>query len=398
MRRSFAALVAANAVSSLGNVVAVVALPWFVLETTGSPARAGLVAFATTVPLAVGSLLGGSLVDRIGVRRASVVADVGAAVAIGAIPALHLVGELSFAALVVCAFAAGALESPGRVARRAMLPDLARRAGLPLERANSIATTSEHVGYVAGAPTAGALIAAAGAPAALWVDAASFGVSAVLVAALVPSLRPALERAPLRDGVRFVLATPLLRAFFVIWTAGGFLIGPLAGVLLPVYAQQELGGAGALAACVAAYGAGGLAGTVLFGIAGPRLPRRRLYVGMWLLYPALSFALLPLPPLLPAVAALGAIGILAGAYDPFEATIHQELMPPDLRARGFALLTAAEMTAIPFAMLLNGLLIEAAGLRAAFALFAFGNAALAVYALANAPARELYATSSAQSP
>jgi MFS family permease len=397
-RRGFAALVVANAASNLGNVVAVVALPWFVLETTGSAARAGLVAFATTVPLAVGAVLGGSFVDRIGVRRASVLADLGAGVAIASIPTLHLLDALSFPALLGCAFAAGACESPGRAARRAMLPDLAARAGMPLERANSIATTSEHLGYVAGAPVAGVLIATAGAPGALWVDAASFGLSAGVVGLAVPSLRPALERAPLLEGARFVLATPLLRTFFGIWTVGAFLIGPLAAVVLPVYAREELGGAAELAACVTAYGAGGLAGTLAFGVAGARFPRRAVYVGTWLVYPTLSLLLLPLPPLVPALVVLAAIGFVVGAYDPFEATIHQELIPPELRARAFALLTAAEMTALPVSLLANGILIDAVGLGAAVALFALGNVVLAAYALANAAARDLYATSSAQSP
>lgn len=64
------ALVAANAVSHLGNVFAVVA-------------------FATTLPLALGAVVGGPIVDRIGTRRASVVTDVGSAAAIALIPLLH---------------------------------------------------------------------------------------------------------------------------------------------------------------------------------------------------------------------------------------------------------------------------------------------------------------------
>ena len=71
-------LVAANAISQLGNVVAVVALPWFVLETTGSAARTGITAFAATVPLALGALFAGPVVDRLGARPASVLADLGA--------------------------------------------------------------------------------------------------------------------------------------------------------------------------------------------------------------------------------------------------------------------------------------------------------------------------------
>src|SRR5829696_10566408 len=100
------ALAAANAASQLGNVVAVVALPWFVLLTTGSPARTGLTAFATTLPLAFGALVGGPVVDWIGIRRASILSDLGAGAAIAAIPALHAAGSLTFPLLLTLAFAA----------------------------------------------------------------------------------------------------------------------------------------------------------------------------------------------------------------------------------------------------------------------------------------------------
>jgi MFS family permease len=383
------ALVAANTASQLGNVVAVVALPWFVLVTTDSPARAGIVAFAATLPLAVGAIVGAPVVDRIGVRRASVLADLGAGAAIAGIPLLHTLGSLAFWHVVALAFAAAVFEAPGRAARRAMLPDAAERAEVALERANSISTTSEHTGYVVGAPLAGVLIASVGAPGALWIDAASFVVSALIVAGAVPSLRSAIGPTRLLDGLRYVVETPVLRTFFVIWTVGGFLIGPLASVLLPVYARQELGGAGSLAACIAAYGLGGLVGSLAYGLMSARLPRRPFFVAMWILYPALSLVLVGLPQLVVVLPLLLAVGLVTGAYDPFEVTIHQRLVPPDLRARAFAILLAAEMVVVPPSMLLYGFLIEEAGLRAALLLFGLGNVALGAYAILNRPARDL---------
>ncbi len=390
MRRSgLLALVFANAVSQLGNVVAVVALPWFVLTTTGSAARTGLTAFATTVPLAVGAIAAGSVVDRLGLRRTSVAADLGAAVAISGVPLLYAFDVLEFWHVLVLAFTAGAFEAPGRAARRAMLPALAERASVPLERANSISTTSEHIGYVVGAPLAGVLIGTLGAASALWADSATFVLSAVTIAARVPAMRAAREPTPLLEGLRFVLRTPLLRTFFALWTVGGFLIAPLAPVVLPVYADTELGGAGAFAACVTAYGIGGLAGTTGFGVVGVRLHRRRFYRAMWIAYPALSLTLVAIPPLAVLLVVLFGIGVLTGLYDPFESTIHQELIPPELRARAFAILLAAEMIVVPPSMLLNGLLLEELGLRSALVLFGVGNAVLGAFALANRPAREL---------
>lgn len=386
------ALVAANTVSQLGNVVAVVALPWFVLVTTDSPARAGVVAFAATLPLAAGAIVGAPVVDRIGVRRASVLADLGAGAAIAFIPLLHALGALTFWFTVALAFAAAVCEAPGRAARRAMLPDLADRAGVTLERANAVSTTSEHTGYVVGAPLAGLLIALVGAPGALWLDAASFALSAAIVAGFVPSVRPAVGRTRLLDGLRYVLETPLLRTFFTIWSVGGFLIAPLAPVLLPVYARNELGGAGSLAACVAAYGLGGLLGAVAYGLVGVRVAPRAFFVAVWLLYPALSLVLVALPPLELLLPLLLAVGVVTGAYDPFEVTVHQRLVPPELRARAFAILLAAEMMVVPPAMLLYGFVIEEAGLRAALLLFGLGNVGLGLFAIANRPARGLGGT------
>ena len=383
------ALVAANAVSHMGNVVAVIALPWFVLTTTGSAARAGVVAFATTLPLALGAVVGGPIVDRIGTRRASFVADVGSAAAIALIPLLHAIGVLAFWHLVALAFAAGTFEAPGRAARRAMLPDLAQRGEISLERANSIATTSEHTGYVLGAPLAGVLIATVGAPNALWLDAGSFVISAALVALAVPTVRGAVGRTRMLDGVRYVLSTPLLRTFFVIWTVGAFLIAPLVAIILPVYARAELGGAGSLAAAVTAYGVGGLVGTLAFFALGPSLPRRRFFVGTWIVYAGLSLVLLATPPLTLLLPLLLAIGVLTGAYDPFEATVHQELIPPDLRARAFAILLAVEMMVVPLSMLLYGFVLDSAGLQAGLVLVAGGNGLHAAYAVGNRPARRL---------
>src|SRR5690348_15936824 len=104
-RAELLCLIAANAISQLGNVIAVVALPWFVLETTGSAALTGLTAFCTTVPLALGAVVAGPLVDLLGARRASILSDLGAAVVIAGIPLLHGVELLRFWVVLVLAFA-----------------------------------------------------------------------------------------------------------------------------------------------------------------------------------------------------------------------------------------------------------------------------------------------------
>lgn len=82
------ALLAANAVSLVGSGLTAVALPWFVLQTTGSAARTGLVAAAAVLPAFAAGVFGGALVDRLGFRRVAVAAQL-VGVALLFVPALR---------------------------------------------------------------------------------------------------------------------------------------------------------------------------------------------------------------------------------------------------------------------------------------------------------------------
>jgi MFS family permease len=73
-RRPVYALLTAEGISQVGNMMTIVAGPWFVLQTTGSAAKTGLVGAAFALGLLV-PILGGPLVDRLGFRRGSVLAD-----------------------------------------------------------------------------------------------------------------------------------------------------------------------------------------------------------------------------------------------------------------------------------------------------------------------------------
>jgi MFS family permease len=392
--RTLYGLLAANAISLLGNVVAAVAVPWFVLTTTGSPARTGIAAFFTTVPLALGALFGGAVADRLGAKRASVVGDLLGGASIAGIPLLHAAGALEFWHLLALGFLGSLFDAPSQAARQALIPELARRASMPLERANSLYKGTEHVGYVLGAPAAGLLVATAGAPNALWVDAGSFIVAALLVAGSLPA-NVVVAQGPrpyfrdVLDGLSFVAREPLVRALLVLPMVGNFFISPLAPVVLPVYARQELAGAGAFGALLGAYGAGGLLGVALFGLLGTRVRRRTVYVALAVAYPAFSVALVAMPPLAPTLAVLLLVGVVAGAGVPLFHTVRQERTPAALRARVFATVAAAEAMAIPPALLVAGYVVEELGLRAALLVFAAGNTAYAILKLALPAAKRL---------
>lgn len=197
------AVLSANSISTAGTSLTLIGVPWFVLETTGSAGRAGVVAFCATLPIVVSALIGGPVIDRIGRRRVSVASDLVCGVAVAAIPLLHYADSLEFWMLCALMAVSGLLHTPGNTARYVLVPDLAEHAGTTLARAASLFDAVSRGARMVGAALAGVLIALVGAETVLLLDAATFLTSALLIAVGVrgyarPS--PARPRRPSRCG------------------------------------------------------------------------------------------------------------------------------------------------------------------------------------------------------
>src|SRR5512137_2600386 len=95
------ALLTANAISMTGHVLAVIAIPWFVLQTTGSATQTGITGFFSILPVVVAGLFGGALVDRLGYKRTSVIADLASGITVALIPILFFTVGLQFWQLMV---------------------------------------------------------------------------------------------------------------------------------------------------------------------------------------------------------------------------------------------------------------------------------------------------------
>src|SRR5947207_14285283 len=97
--RTLSAVVAARFVSLTGTNMTTVALPWFVLATTGSTTKMGLVLSCQTLPAFALGIPGGSVVAMLGARRSLVLGDALRVPLLVAVPVLHSAGVLSFPAL-----------------------------------------------------------------------------------------------------------------------------------------------------------------------------------------------------------------------------------------------------------------------------------------------------------
>src|SRR6476646_7569939 len=112
------ALLTAEAVSSTGSAMTFVALPWFVLVTTGSPTRMSIVLAAEILPMALLGIPSGPVVARFGAQVTMLGSDLVRAPLVALVPILHWTGHLSFPLLVLIVFLLGVFIAPYAASQR----------------------------------------------------------------------------------------------------------------------------------------------------------------------------------------------------------------------------------------------------------------------------------------
>ncbi|HET6595096.1 MAG TPA: MFS transporter [Anaerolineales bacterium] len=358
----------ANAISLVGNVFSLIAIPWFVLQTTGSATQTGVTGFFTILPVVLAGFFGGTLIDRLGYRRTSVISDLASGLTTALIPLLYATVGLEFWQLIVLVFLGALLDAPGGTARAALLPELAEQAGMPIERVTSLVHVIERGARLVGAPLAGFLIGIMGTANVLWLDAASFVVSAAIIVFLVPAPnRAAIEvkagkyLEELQDGLRFIANDALILSIVVMVMLTNFLDAIFGGVLQPVYVREVYGDAINLGLLIAANGGGAVIGGLIFASIGHRLPRHATFVGAFVFtgFRFWVYALYPPIWVLVIVTLITSMG--AGPLNPIIGAIEFERIPPHMRGRVFGAVTAGAWIAMPLGMLLGGILTDQLG-------------------------------------
>ncbi|MFC9298752.1 MFS transporter [Streptomyces sp. NPDC057011] len=386
-RRPFTAVLAANTISIAGSSLTLIGVPWFVLQTTGSAGRAGVVAFCATLPVVIAALVGGPVIDRLGRRRVSAASDVICGLAVGAIPLLHFAGVLEFWMLCALTAVGGLVHTPGLTARYVLLPDLAEHAGTTLARAAGLYDAVSRGARMIGAALAGVLIAAFGAETVLLLDAATFGASALLVAAFlrgIPAAEPqrtagkasfAAYRAELAEGWTFLTRSRLLAGITLMVMVTNGLDQGWSSVLLPVHGREALGGATTLGLLVSLFGGFALLGALLYGAWGERFPRRTVFATAFLASGATRYTVAAFTDsTLPLAVTMALAGLGAGMLNPILTTVMYERVPEELRSRVAGVTTAGCELTMPLGGLAAGLLVD--GFGATRALLLFGGAYL----------------------
>ncbi|WSL96114.1 MFS transporter [Streptomyces sp. NBC_01718] len=379
----FRRLWAGQTVSQLGEHGSLVILPLIAVLTLDAEAdQLGALRAAGQVPILLLSLFVGAWVDRWRTRTVMVLADLGRALALGAAAVAGLLGGLGLPALLLAAFAVGALSVFFDVAYQASLVRLVKRD--QLVQGNSALEGSRSAAQIGGPALGGALVSLLSPPVAAASSALFFALSFLSIRRIRrrESIPERSERPPrvwrrIREGLRFVVGHTLLRTVGLASAAFQFSFAAMMTVYL-IFLPRELHLSGtAVGLALAATGPGALLGSLL----AARLPNRFGYGVVLVSAAALGDGILLCVPLLhsPSAAtipALVAVNFVFGAFGQLVnvtvMAVRQAVTPDGMQGRVAATITFAGMGLTPFGSLLGGLLAGEWGLRTSLVVTAGG--------------------------
>ena len=371
-QRSLVALLVAQTISTTGMQMTWLALPWFVLVTSGSAGRMVLVLAAESIGLALFGLPAGSLLSRVGSRRMMMLSDGVRGPLTLSIPILHWEGLLSFPLLLVLVFFLGAFGAGYFGAQRAVVPEVLGEDERLIGKANAYLQGATRVTLLLGPAIAGVLIAWIGAASVIVIDAGTYVVSLALVGAFIRSVAaPAVEeRGGFFDGMRWLVRDRLVRAWSV-----AFVLGDGAWYVffaaVPVLVVGDYGADPRIAGWIfAAFGVGAVLGNVL----SFRLQDRfdgLLLVGTLVYGQALPlWALVAHLPAADVVAAIFVSGLFNGLVNPSIHAILTLRAPPTIRPRVLTATGTVLMLSGPLGLATGGPVLSSAGAHPALDGFA----------------------------
>ena len=375
-----AALVSAEIVSILGSRMTYLALPWFVLVTTGSVAKMTYVLAAEILPMALLGIPSGIVVERLGARRTMLVCDAARIPLLASLPLLHSADLLRFPLLLALVFLLGCFMAPYFAAQRVILPELVGEDERSIAQANSLIEGGTAVAALAGPALAGVLIPFMSAPNVLYVDAATYVVSFLLLAGFVPrtkKLAGAVASGGVLAGIAFFVRDRLLAPLGATVIALNF-VGSAIAATIPFYAFDSFDSSRIAGLFYTAGGAGALVGSIVAMLAVKRVAPLRM-AGVGMIAATLPLWLLPF--------GLPAWGVMAALFSMmlFIPFVNGPLIgvitartPAELRPKVMTALISVSTLSAPLGFLAAGQLLDTWEPTRVFAAAAVGMTATAL--------------------
>ena len=349
--------------SDLGSRISGIALPLLVLVETHSPARAGIVGFAETLPLLVLTLPAGALVDRLNRKRVMVLTDAARCAAFAGLVAAVALGHVAYALIVAVALVDGVGFVLFAISERAALPHVVTDEQLPTALAQN--QGREYAALLVGPPLGGVLFGV-GRSVPFLANAVSYLVSVVSLLLVRKQLQEAREPRPrhLRrevvEGVRWLWHQPFVRTTSLLVMGSDFTLNSLYLTVI-VLARHRGASPSLIGAMFAFIGVGGILGALAAPTLSTRLPTRVVVVATMTLEAALVPLLIVVPGALGAGIVYGAMFVLHPTWGSVIMAYRMRLTPDPLRGRVTSVATLFSLGPVAFAMLAVGFLLQALG-------------------------------------
>src|SRR5436305_4305248 len=277
--RSILGLITAELVSLTGSSMTFVALPWFVLITTGSTARMGWVLAAELVPVGVLGIPSGAVIGRLGAKRTMNISDAARAPLMALIPILHWTGHLTFPALLAITFAMGCFLAPYYASSRLILPEVVGQDEQLVAQGSAYIQAVNQLTQLIGPVLGGLLIAWISAPTVLLVDSMTYAFSFVVIATFVRAgkrVTPDESSRGLFAGVKFIARDRLLGPTLAAASVLNFVAQGLVATLPVLVFRRYEADAKIVGWFFGAFGGGALLGSLLAARLVRKVPLLRL--------------------------------------------------------------------------------------------------------------------------
>jgi MFS family permease len=362
--RQFRLFWAATALAAVGDQFFVVALPWLVLQVTGSGVALGAALMTAALPRAALILVAGTLSDRGDPRVLLLAGSGGRAVLISLVALLIYLDAAQVWHFYAFAFGFGALEGLSYPAMATLVPSLVDRERLAA--ANSRIQSTTQFGAMAAPAMAGAVIAAFGLAAAFAISAAAKVLTTLLYAGMglehrrrqkAAAAAPPANAPTTMEVLRGMWLDPAFRAFLILICAMSFAVmGPLA-VGAPALAAERFGGSVGFGLMMSASGLGTLLGTILGGARRRVRYRGKILLGVNAMVGLLLILIGMATRLETAIAAIVVMATGSGFVNVVAMTTLQSVDRAIL-GRLMAVLMLASVGLTPLSYLLAGVLVD----------------------------------------
>ncbi|WP_274723883.1 MFS transporter [Xenorhabdus bovienii] len=359
-------LLALNGVSILGNAITDIAIPWLILEISGSPLLVAAVMSAKIVPLILSIFFSAQLVDKYGAFRISVLSDLVNFLSVLLIPVFYTMDIMHFYLLAILLIFSTILDSPGRLAKDVMLAKEIKQNKSEHELINGINSTIENICDLTGPVLGSLIIALFGTINALYFDAVSFLVVAlgliILKKHFVTNINkvtevPSLPHHYFLEALKYVKSEKELFSILILSSVVNFVIAPFLIVYLPYVNKVEFNSVVSLGVSMTCFGLGTTFSSLLYGIYGKHFANNHIILSGYSLLVLCLITLSLLSGQYILFAQLFAIGCCIGFTAPVEVTLIQRQVPENLFSRIITLFSSTRFLAVPVGYVCFGTLL-----------------------------------------